>query len=502
MKGKIALARATAPARFLIADGNAEGRNAVQRGIALNTFSYDGGSGGFEAEILRPWAFQRVADDAPLDESEHTRHSVAHRMTIAIIGGGAAGLMAAASALVHNTDAEIVLIERNPELGKKVIISGGGRCNVTTGLDEIREVLKRYPRGGKFLTSALHQFPPATVRAWFEDHGVPIKIEEDLRAFPVSDNGHDIVAAFKRLFIEAAPRLRVLLDHVVISVKKTGDTFVITFRTGETLRADKLILTTGGQAYRHTGSTGDGYAFAESLGHSLTPLAPSLNSFFTRETWPKDVSGLSFERAKISAAEFLGHAADASIHPSASWTGPFLFTHKGVSGPAVFALSGLVAFRPYDAHAPLRISIDLFPDESLDKLTKRVDEAMRSQGKKAVHTVLATFVPKSLAEMCCKEHGIGPEVNAGDLTKDGMRALSEWLKGIPLTVIGRGAGDEFVTAGGVSLTEVDPSTMESKITPGLYFAGELLDVDGFTGGFNLQASWATGRLAGESAAAA
>lgn len=415
-------------------------------------------------------------------------------MTIAIVGGGAAGLMAAASALETNPAAEIFLIERNDGLGKKVIISGGGRCNVTTGLTNVRDVLTRYPRGGKFLTSAMHRFPPADVFDWFEAHGVPLKVEPDLRVFPVSDDGHDIVRTFERIFDAANRRMHVLLDHSVVEINSDADKFQLTFKDGEILEADKLILTTGGQAYRHTGSTGDGYAFAEALGHSVTPLAPSLSSFFTREKWPGELSGLSFERATISAPSL------QSPQRLFSYTGPFLFTHKGISGPAVFALSGLVAFEPWDKEHPLEISIDLFPDEKPDVFLKRLVGAFKANGKKDARNVLAEFVPKSFADVVCQQTDVPAHVNAGDLTKIQMQAVAKWLKAIQLHAIARGAGDEFVTAGGVSLDEVNPSTMESKINPGLFFAGELLDVDGFTGGFNLQASWATGKMAGESAA--
>ncbi len=406
-------------------------------------------------------------------------------MRIAIIGGGAAGLMAAASALETDPTADVVLIERNAELGKKVLISGGGRCNVTTGVTDLRELAKRYPRGAKFLTSALHQFPPAAVYEWFEAHGVPLKVEEDLRIFPQSDDGHEVVGAFVKIFRDV-PNLHILLNRAATSVKKDGDGFAVTFHEGAPLRADRVILTTGGQAYRHTGSTGDGYAFAESFGHTLTPLAPSLNSFFTKEAWPKELSGVSWEWARVSA---LGQ----------SWTGPFLFTHKGVSGPAVFALSGLVAFEKYGPDAPMPLSINLYPEETVDAVHAQLETAFRENGKKAVRTVLSAFVPKSLADVVSRLHGLD-DLNAGDLNKTQTRAVAAWLTGIPLQVVGRGAGDEFVTAGGVSLAEVNPSTMESKLCPGLFFAGELLDVDGFTGGFNLQASWATGRLAGASAA--
>lgn len=412
-------------------------------------------------------------------------------MHIAIIGGGAAGLMAAAAVQETAPAAEVSLIERNPGLGKKVIISGGGRCNVTTGILDVRDVLSRYPRGGKFLSSAMRRFPPEWTISWFEAHGVPLKTEEDLRVFPRSDDGTDVVAVFERLFRAPGSRVRPLLGRHATAVAKTEKGFVVSFRNGEPLATDRVILTTGGQAYRHTGSTGDGYAFAESLGHRITPLAPSLSSFFTKEAWPKELSGLSIARAALSAPRV----------PHASYTGPFLFTHKGVSGPAVFALSALVAFERIDPAHPLPISIDLFPQEKTDALAARITEAFRTNAKKSIKTVLGFLLPKALAAVVVAETGVVGEEQAAQASKKDVAACVRWMIGIPLTVVGKGAGDEFVTAGGVDTDDVDPRTMESRICPGLYFAGEILNVDGFTGGFNLQASWATGRVAGESAAA-
>ncbi len=418
-------------------------------------------------------------------------------MRVAIIGGGAAGLMAAATLHEDDPSIEIFLIERNDGLGKKVIISGGGRCNVTTGIRDVKTVLARYPRGGKFLTSAMYAFPPEAVEAWFESHGVPLKTQADLRVFPVSDDGHDIVRAFEELF--ALSNVRILLKTSATRVEKRGDEFFIfTKESPEPIVADKLVLTTGGQAYRHTGSTGDGYAFATALGHTITALAPSLNAFFTSETWPKEISGLSFERATISS-----NRGSSNLRPSApstlpSFTGPFLFTHKGVSGPAVFALSSIVAFEPYDAANPLEIAIDLFPDETLDALRARVETVATANPNKRFDNVLGLLVPKSLADIVVDQLGISKTKSANQVAKKDMARTAAWLKAIPLHVIQRGAGDEFVTAGGVDLSEVDPTTMESRICPGLYFAGEILDVDGFTGGFNLQASWAAGHLVGKS----
>lgn len=410
-------------------------------------------------------------------------------MRVGIIGGGAAGLMAAATVLETAPEAELFVIERNDGLGKKVIISGGGRCNVTTGIQDIRTVLTKYPRGGRFLSKAMYHFPPADVFAWFEAHGVPLKIEEDMRVFPQSDNGKDIVGVFERLF--RSSKTQVLLRYAVESIRKDGDMFRIGFKGGETLEVDTVVLTTGGQAYRQTGSTGDGYAFAMSLGHTITKLAPSLNAFFTRETWPAELSGLSFEHAMFKTKR----------EKEYTFTGPFLFTHRGVSGPAVFALSSLVAFEPYDTHVPLEITIDLFPDMSVQDLLRRAEDAVASAPKKNFSNVFALLVPKTLVETMLSQLHLPGDVHAGEVSRKNLFHCVEWIKGMPLQVVARGAGDEFVTAGGVNLDEVDPSTMQSKICPGLYFAGEVLDIDGFTGGFNLQASWATGHLAGTSIAA-
>ncbi|MFA5853864.1 MAG: aminoacetone oxidase family FAD-binding enzyme [Patescibacteria group bacterium] len=408
-------------------------------------------------------------------------------MKVAIIGAGAAGLMAAATIREQNPNVEVFLIEKNNGLGKKVIISGGGRCNVTTGLRDIRIVLSKYPRGGKFLNSVMRRFPPEAVYEWFEGHGVPLKIEEDLRAFPQSNDGHDIVGAFERLFEDS--NVRVWLNRHAIKIERQGSGYRISFKDSEALDVDRVILTTGGQAFRHTGSTGDGYAFAEALGHKVTPLAPSLNSFFARETWPKEVSGLSFEKGRLRARFEKGY----------EFTGPFLFTHRGVSGPAVFALSSLVAFETYDAAHPMPLLIDIFPDLSEEELLGKLETLFHTHSKKLLGTILDFLMSKSLAEVLCRELGLDEHTKAAEVSKKDTRRIITWLKAIPLNIIGRGAGDEFVTAGGVDLADVDPRTMESKISPGLFFAGEILDIDGFTGGFNLQASWAAGRAAGESA---
>lgn len=417
-------------------------------------------------------------------------YATSRSMKVTIIGAGAAGLMAAATLLEQAPATEVVLVDRNDGLGKKVIISGGGRCNVTTGLFDVTTVLTKYPRGSKFLASAIHRFPPQAVYDWFEAHGVPLKTEKDLRVFPVSDDGHDVVGVFENIF--KSHGLKPLLKAQVLKVEKTADQFLVTTKgQTEPLVSDALVLTTGGQAYRHTGSTGDGYAFALSLGHTITTLAPSLNAFFTAETWVSELAGLSFAHATITT----------QTEPRRTFTGPFLFTHKGVSGPAVFALSSLCAFATYTPQAPLHITIDLLPQNTIPVLTQQLNTFILENPKKNLNNALAILVPKSLCEILIRELALPGTKHATEISKQELAQALAWLKALPLRIVARGAGDEFVTAGGVNLKEVNPSTMESKICPGLYLAGEILDIDGFTGGFNLQASWATGYVVGDSLAA-
>lgn len=420
---------------------------------------------------------------------EKVGYSVAMTPRIGIIGGGAAGLMTLATLIEADIEADFVLVERNKELGKKVLISGGGRCNVTTGLPSIQELLTRYPRGASFLKPAMHRFPPTTVMEWFERHGVPLKIEPDQRVFPVSNNGADVVGVFLDLFRTA--RCSILLQHAVAQIKRTETGFRIHFKDQAQLEVTHLVLTTGGQAYRHTGSTGDGYAFAESLGHHLTPLAASLNAFITKETWPKELAGVSWKDARLQITTTKTHLS----------RGPFLFTHQGITGPAVFALSSLVAFESYDREHPLTCHIDLFPEETQEKLLDRVRTFIQLHPKKFLPALLETFVPRSCAEALIRAFKLESSHHLCEIKKEEVTKWATLLKHLPLTFIGRTAGEEFVTAGGVETSEVNPRTMESYLCPNLYFAGELLNIDGYTGGFNLQASWATGRLAGESIAA-
>lgn len=380
---------------------------------------------------------------------------------IAIIGGGAAGMMATAAICESSADLRVVLVEKNACLGKKVMLTGGGRCNLTTGIEDVAEVLEKYPRGARFLRFAMHEFSPLAMRDFVESHGVPTKVESDGRVFPKSDNSQHVVNIFEKI-LEGA---EVLLRTSVVSVVKDGDEFVLELENGEPLRAERVIVTTGGT----------GHEFARELGHKITSLAGSLNPFRVAESWVKELSGVAFEnvRLRMAGQEFVG---------------PILFTHKGVSGPGVFAVSALTAYEKL----PTDLVLDFFPQEDYESLLARISRACEKGAKKDFVNVLGQLVPKRFAAK------FAPQKKCHELSKKDLNKVVESLKNMKLRVTGKTAGDEFVTAGGVDLSEVNQKTMESKVCPGLYFAGEVLDVDGFTGGFNLQSAWATGRLAGKS----
>jgi predicted Rossmann fold flavoprotein len=413
--------------------------------------------------------------------------------SIAVAGGGAAGMMAAASAVEDRSGARMTIFERNPRLGAKVIISGGGRCNVTTGVVDVREALTCYPRGARWLRHAMHSFPPAAVVGWFERHGVPLKTEPDLRVFPVSDNGRDVVGAFERVFRDHGVAVRLRAAVEAIERDPTGG-FLVRIAAGDVERFDRVVITTGGAAFRHTGSRGDGFRFAAALGHTITPLHPSLNAYVVREPWAHQLAGVTFTDALLRIPP------RSPVGAQYQFRGAFLFTHHGVTGPAVFALNSLAATEDYGVDNPLPLRINLLPELTAPTADDLLRERFGAMGGREVANVLDTLLPRSICATLCTLAGIDPGERAARVSRTDRRALAAAITALPLTVVGRRNGEEFVTAGGVRTDEVHPRTMESRIVPGLYFAGEVLDVDGFTGGYNLQAAWATGRLAGLAAA--
>lgn len=399
--------------------------------------------------------------------------------------------MAAASILEWNGwNTTIHLFEKNSRLGAKVIISGWWRCNVTTGTFKRKELLKHYTRGADFLDYAFRQYSPKKIRKWFEDHGVPLKEENDGRIFPVSDDGHDIVAVFENLFATS--------KHAHLHFKEPAQSIDVDWPHTFTLTSNQwtyacthIIVATGGEAYAHTGSTGDGYSFARSIGHTITPLGPSLNSFMTTEKRIHACSGISFQNASFSVPD------SPELKVPGSW--PVMLTHFWVTWPHVFVLASHCAFKPIDASNPLRILFK--PDSSLDAHSrdKLLVEYTQHASKKTLYTVLSWHFPKRFVEHFLDSVWYAKEFPMSWITKQDRLQLAEQLgHWIPLTLTKRRPWDEFVTAWWVVTDEVDPTTMESKITSWVYFVWEVLNIDWVTWWYNLQASWATGKLAWDS----
>ena len=403
-------------------------------------------------------------------------------MRVGIIGGGAAGQLAAIYAARNGND--VTIFEQNEKLGQKLYITGKGRCNLTNACDS-ETFFTSVVRNPRFLYSAYSFFGPEDIIHLVEKAGVPTKTERGQRVFPVSDKSSDILKALRETVQKEKVRVR-------LNTKVTGliiqDSAVTGIRTREgTERFDAIVLATGGLSYPSTGSTGDGYRFAQSAGHTVTALYPSLIALETEEKWCAELAGLSLRNVVLSA-----YKGKKQVY---SELGEMLFTHTGVSGPLVLSCSSIIAKEPEG----ILLKIDMKPGLSEEQLENRLMRDIASAPRKTVFGALTDLLPKSLLPVVMKKAGIEPDMPASSFSKSQRKALTETLKGLPLHVTGAGPIEEAViTCGGVSTKEINPSTMESKLIRNLYFAGEMIDVDAFTGGFNLQIAWSTGALAGNS----
>lgn len=406
-------------------------------------------------------------------------------MSVAIIGWWAAGMICAATLLERGYSDRIFLFDKNPSLWAKVIISGGGRCNVTTGYYKKQDLQSKYPHGWEFLQAAITQFGPRKIRNRFTTHGVPLKQEHDMRIFPLSDNGRDIVGLFEQLF-SVASCINLHCSTRVLTIQPQSWLFDIQ-TSSWSYTVNNVVLATWWNAYRHTGSAGDGYTFAQSCGHTITPLWPSLTSFETWETLFHQLSWISLPDAQII------------INKTISCQWPMLFTHFWISGPMIFAFSAHIAHQTISKTSPYQLK--LIPDRSLsyEQRLNICRTAAQEEPHKHIHTLLRQYLPRRMIDLLLEYLILPWEYALKYCSKEVFIQVAQLLgNGIPLTLIGRRNGDEFVTSWWVSLDEIDPFTMCSKLYPWLYIVGELLDVDGITWGYNLTASWATGRLAGES----
>ena len=406
---------------------------------------------------------------------------------IVVIGGGAAGMMAALSAAEQG--AQVTLLEPNERLGKKLNITGKGRCNVTNNTD-IEGLLANIPRNGKFLYSAFNRFNSADVMAFFEKLGVPLKTERGNRVFPVSDSAFDISAALERRL--KALKVQVLRDRASALEIEDGAVCGVVGERGR-YSAEAVVLATGGVSYPATGSTGDGYRMAAALGHEIVPPCGSLVPLVSDDGDCRRIQGLALKNVELTALNGKNKVQFRDF-------GELLFTHFGVSGPLV--LSASAHLRHWDREQ-YRLSIDLKPALDREKLEARILRDLGENPNRDFEKILAGLVPHSMVPVILERLEIPAGLKANSVTKAQRRALEELLKGFTVSVTGpRPVAEAIVTSGGVQVSQVQPSTMESKLTPGLYFAGEILDVDAYTGGFNLQIAWSTGHLAGTSAAVA
>ena len=402
---------------------------------------------------------------------------------VLVIGGGAAGMMAAISAA--ELGAAVTLLEPNSRLGKKLNITGKGRCNVTNNAG-LEELLANVPRNGKFLYSAFSRFDGRDAMAFFEALGVPLKTERGNRVFPVSDSAFDISAALERRL--RALGVKVIRDRAV-SLEITDG--AVRGAAGEraVYTADAVILATGGVSYPATGSTGDGHRMAEAAGHTITPLQGSLVPLRDFGIG-RDLQGLSLRNVGLTVFE-----NSKKIYTD---FGEMLFTHFGVSGPLI--LSASAHMRHFGTKA-YHLEIDLKPALEDPVLDKRLLSDFEKYHNHDFCNALDGLLPKKIIPTIVKASGIPPRQKVHDITRDQRRGLLQVLKHFPVVIAGPcPVEDAIVTSGGVKVGEVNPSTMESRRVKGLYFAGELLDADAYTGGFNLQIAWATGRAAGQSAA--
>lgn len=428
---------------------------------------------------------------------------------VAVIGAGAAGMMAAARAGLRYP--RVVLLEKNRKTGVKILMSGGTRCNITQATDR-RGIVTAFGPQGSFLHSALAALGPEELVALFNAEGVGTKVEATGKVFPVSDSAVDVRDALLRLTKQAGVELRLdeavreiavcepkalasggVNERIAFDTHETSDygsRFEIYTERGE-IAAEKVILTTGGQSYPGCGTTGDGYAWAKSLGHTIVEPRPALVPLKSPSTWVHQLSGLTMPDVLVQII------CDGIAKPLAERRGSFLFTHVGLSGPAPMDVSRAVTIEPSATDWVARC--DFLPNESRDALlVKLADEAARN-GKRAVGAILAEWLPRRLAEALLSEAGIAIDHRIAELGKPLRSKLVNAIKQQPIPINGTlGFKKAEVTAGGVSLGEVDSRTMQSKLVPGLFLAGEILDLDGPIGGYNFQAAFSTGYLAGES----
>lgn len=409
--------------------------------------------------------------------------------SVIVIGAGAAGMMAACRA--SECGARVLLFDKNEKAGKKIYITGKGRCNLTNSCDT-EELFPNVVHNAKFLYSAFYGFSNFMTMDFFEQCGCSLKTERGNRVFPVSDHASDVIKALERQLSQNGVQIRL---HTEVGKIITRDNKIsgVMLKNGKTEQADAVILATGGLSYPTTGSTGDGYRMAEQLGHTIVKTAPSLVPLVVRGTEPKELQGLSLKNVQAS----LISAANGKI--LFEGFGEMLFTHFGVSGPLILSASSYYGEK--EKRDGCYLILDLKPALTEEQLDKRLLRDFADNQNRQFKNALGGLFPNKLIPVMIRESGIPAEKPVNEITKEERKHFLSLIKNWRMEIIDtRGYQEAIVTRGGINVKEVNPSTMESKKVSGLYFAGELLDLDALTGGFNLQIAWSTGYLAGESAA--
>ena len=431
-------------------------------------------------------------------------------MKVVVIGGGPAGMMSAISA--KKTGADVVIIEKMNSLGKKLLITGKGRCNITSSVD-IAEFINNIPGNGRFLFSAFQNFSNEDIINFMERHMVKVKEERGNRIFPVSDKAKDVLDAFydelKDIGVKIITNAKV--TNIITENESVKKVEYDKDNKKQTIDADKVVLATGGKSYPATGSTGDGYELAKRLGHTVTKIKPSLipvvaNSnqnveninlagYETSQNLCKDMQGLSLRNVKIS---FFDEIKNKVIYDD---FGELLFTHFGISGPTVLSGSAhIIRYKNIDEllkQGKITLAIDLKPALDKEKLDDRILRDFEKEKNKDFKNSLNDLLPQKMITPIIKLSGINPDKKVNEISKDERHRLVDLLKSFKVTISGfRPVEEAIVTAGGINIKEINPKTMESKIVNGLFFAGEIIDVDAYTGGFNLQIAYSTGYTAG------
>ena len=409
------------------------------------------------------------------------------KFDVVVIGGGPAGMISAGRA--GELGAKVVLLEKNTKLGRKLLITGNGRCNLTQAEFNVREMIEKFGPNGKFLFSSLSKFGVKETLDFFNSRGLDTKVERGDRVFPASDNAKDVLDVLVKYLSEN--HVKVLCDTRVIDIKKDGNRITCLITNKGEIVANSYILCTGGKSFPGTGSTGDGFRWSVDLGHNVTELKPALTPLSISEDWVKSLQGLTLKNVRVNV--LLNGEKKESIF------GEMLFTHFGVSGPIILTISKNVGLLMKKGNVTL--SLDLKPALDWTKLDNRLQRDFLKYQNRFFRNSLDELLPQKLIPVIVRLSGIDPEKQVNSITREERHRLVNILKSLDMTVTGLlGFEHSLITSGGVNIKEIDPKTMRSKLIENLFFAGEIIDVDGPTGGYNLQICWSTGYIAGENAA--